>query len=70
MIINDDQVSNVPSMKRTHSEKATSFRFELSDNSFFQKYLHFIMGFILMFLMSMTVYKDYKLGIVTDLISQ
>jgi hypothetical protein len=55
-------------MKRGQS---TGFRFEVpQQESYLPKYIQAVMGFMLLLLMSISMYKDYKLGVVTDLISQ
>ena len=66
-MISEDQSVAAPSLKRG---SPPGFRFDVSQDSFIPKYLHLILSFLVVFLMSMSIYKDYKLGMVTDLISQ
>lgn len=65
-MISEDQSVQAPSLKRG---SPPGFRFEVEE-SFMPKNLHLILTFLIVLLMSVSVYKDYKLGMVTDLISQ
>ena len=68
-MISEDQGTNLaaPSFKRS---SPPGFRFDVSQDSAMPNYLHLILTFLVVFLMSMSMYKDYKLGMVTELISQ
>jgi hypothetical protein len=70
----EDQGTEIhtPILKRLQSEIEVPVvqKLELPADSYVPTYHYLILGLILVFLMSFGLYKDYKLNLVTDMITQ